>query len=379
MTNIYLLSLLSIIAAAQGVFITTYLVIYAKGNLKANSYFAMILLGLSFQLYDNFMLASKLFEQYPHLVLFSYPFTLAYAPLLFIFIKCITRSESSKYSIDFLHFIPASIHLVYGLVTYHLHTGTFKLNYLLNFLAYSHTDAATQNSLVLSLFNLIIIIQFAIYIIASIVEVKAYKTQSQAVNSFISPKNFKWIIYVMVGVLLLFLFSSLNLTFYLSRILPFQGLGYVALIILSIYIYYLSFFIINNPEMLARQVSLKYESSTLSPMDKEKIQRSLEKCLANEKPYYNSSLTISILAKHLDVQPRFLSQVINEKYHQNFYELINYHRIMEAKALLINKEYNHYSIFGIGLHVGFNSKSSFNSAFRKFTKTTPFSFKKDHQ
>jgi AraC-like DNA-binding protein len=374
MFGINFLSILTIIAAAQGVFIAIYLIFYEKGNLKANIYLALILLGLSFLLYDNFMFASKLFEQFPNLVLFSYPFTLAYAPVLFLFIKCITRSERTKYSRDLIHFIPSILHFGYGLMTYHLHSADFKLNYLLNSISIYETGA--QNSMILSLFNLAIIVQFGIYIAASIIEMNLYKTRSREVNSFVVPKNLKWIISVMVGVLLLFLFSSLNLTLYLSRIEMISGLGQVALIIVSLYIYYLSFFIVRNPEVLARQTSLKYESSSLSSIEKEEIRDLLEKCLENKKPYYNANLTISIFANTLGIQPKHLSQVINEMYHQNFYEFINFHRIQEAKALLIDEAYNHYSIFGVGLHVGFNSKSSFNSAFKKFTKTTPLNYKK---
>ena len=88
--DIKILSLLILFAAAQGMFIALFLVFKRKGNLKANRYLAMILFGLCFQLYDYFMLSNSLFEQFPHVFLFSYPFTLAYAPLLFLFIKSVT-------------------------------------------------------------------------------------------------------------------------------------------------------------------------------------------------------------------------------------------------------------------------------------------------
>jgi AraC-like DNA-binding protein len=376
-TNIGFLSLITIIAAAHGLFIAIYLWLKGRGNKKANRYLALILLGLSFQLYDNFMLLSGLFEQFPHFVLISYPFTLVYAPALFAFVKCVTRPNASNFSTKIFHFIPAILHLLYGLSTFHFHSAPFKINYILHFLTIFQKDAPEQASIVLPLFNIAIIIQFVIYITVSIIEIKAYQTRSKNINSFSSPKSLKWIIYVMGGVFLLFIFSSFNLTLSLSNITPHESLGYIPLIIVSIYIYYISFFIVNNPEILARQVSLKYEKSSLSSGEKEKIICLLEKYLENKKPYYNSNLTISILAKSLDVQPKYLSQVINENYHQNFYEFINFHRIMEAKELLLNKKFDYYSIFGVGLQVGFNSKSSFNAAFKKFTGVTPLKFKKN--
>jgi AraC-like DNA-binding protein len=95
--------------------------------------------------------------------------------------------------------------------------------------------------------------------------------------------------------------------------------------------------------------------------------------MKEEKIFLTEDLTITALANELDISIHHLSQVINDKYKMNFSEYINRQRIEEAKRL-IEKE-SLANIADIAFNVGFNSLSSFNNAFKKFTATTPSQFK----
>lgn len=95
-----------------------------------------------------------------------------------------------------------------------------------------------------------------------------------------------------------------------------------------------------------------------------------------ERLYEDTELTLDKLAQHLNISSGYLSQIINEKEKKNFFEFVNYYRIESVKAKLVDKDFGHYSILGIGLESGFNSKSTFNSVFKKFTGQTPSTFKR---
>jgi AraC-like DNA-binding protein len=100
----------------------------------------------------------------------------------------------------------------------------------------------------------------------------------------------------------------------------------------------------------------------------------LDKILLNferNKTYKNSELTIQQLASILEVKPRLLSSTINTCLNQNFYDFINFHRIKEAKRILQLNIDTKLTIAEVMYSVGYNSKSSFNTAFKKFTKHTP--------
>jgi len=80
----------------------------------------------------------------------------------------------------------------------------------------------------------------------------------------------------------------------------------------------------------------------------------------------------------VDIGPRHLSQVINENLNRNFFDFVNRYRVEEAKKLLINLDKSRNSILDVAFDSGFNSKSSFNMIFKKYTAMTPSQFRKKH-
>jgi AraC-like DNA-binding protein len=72
-----------------------------------------------------------------------------------------------------------------------------------------------------------------------------------------------------------------------------------------------------------------------------------------------------------------LSQLINEGLNQNFFDFVNSYRIEEIKKQLHDPKLSHIKIEEIAFQNGFNSKSAFNTAFKKFTQTTPSQFRKE--
>ncbi len=96
--------------------------------------------------------------------------------------------------------------------------------------------------------------------------------------------------------------------------------------------------------------------------------------ILSKKLYVKPDLTIVDLASELDMHPKLVSQSINSILNQNFNTYINGFRIERAKEMLKEPK-SDLSIDGIGLEAGFKSKSSFYTAFKKFTKTTPSKYK----
>lgn len=98
--------------------------------------------------------------------------------------------------------------------------------------------------------------------------------------------------------------------------------------------------------------------------------------IIENKRYLDPEYSLDVLSKELKISTSKLSRMINEKGDYNFSDYINLLRVEEAKKILIDPEYSHYTIVAIGLECGFNSKSTFYTAFKKFTKTTPTEYKK---
>ncbi|MFN2513182.1 MAG: helix-turn-helix domain-containing protein [Pyrinomonadaceae bacterium] len=119
----------------------------------------------------------------------------------------------------------------------------------------------------------------------------------------------------------------------------------------------------------------KYEKSTLTGERAERYLNKLLRCMKEKKPFTDGDLSLQKLAGGLSIPPHHLSQIINERLGQTFSDFINSYRVEEAKRRLLDPAFNHLSLLGIALDVGFNSKSSFNSVFKKHTNMTPSEFR----
>ncbi len=107
------------------------------------------------------------------------------------------------------------------------------------------------------------------------------------------------------------------------------------------------------------------------------LKTQLHDILLKEELYLDPEISLSKLAKKINLTSHQLSYLINTGFNKNFYEFINKFRVDKAKKLLHDKAYKKYSILGIAYEAGFNSKTSFNTTFKKITGLTPTDFKKN--
>ncbi len=116
-------------------------------------------------------------------------------------------------------------------------------------------------------------------------------------------------------------------------------------------------------------------TSFISEDKKDEIQSKLLQLIQEEKIYRHPSLNINDIVQKTGSNQKYISTVINERFHKNFLTFINEFRINDAKEMLKNDISNQYTIEGIGNMVGFNSRSAFINAFKKTEGTTPSAYK----
>jgi AraC-like DNA-binding protein len=122
----------------------------------------------------------------------------------------------------------------------------------------------------------------------------------------------------------------------------------------------------------------KYETSGLKEGQLQEYLRLVENCMLSKKPYLDGDLTLASLAEQLGMPRHHLTETINSKLGKNFFSYINGYRIHEAMQLLINPQNQQLTILEISHLAGFNSKSSFNTFFKKSTQLSPTQFRKKH-
>ena len=117
----------------------------------------------------------------------------------------------------------------------------------------------------------------------------------------------------------------------------------------------------------------RYAKSPLGAAVRRRIRRKLEAIFAEGSIYKRSDLTLGLLAETLNENPHYVSQVISQELETSFYDLVNGHRVEQAKRLLC--ETPEETVLSIAMDVGFNSKSAFHAAFRRCTGMTPTGFR----
>ncbi|MEQ8928209.1 MAG: helix-turn-helix domain-containing protein, partial [Fulvivirga sp.] len=132
-------------------------------------------------------------------------------------------------------------------------------------------------------------------------------------------------------------------------------------------------------EYVARTKTQKYATSKTQEVDLAEKAHQIKQYMATEKPYLDFELNLSDLADRLEMNPRELSQLINDQLKMNFYEFVNTYRVEEAKQLLKKFSTSEKRINEVMYDSGFSSKSTFNEIFKRTTGMTPKEFRSHTQ
>ena len=129
------------------------------------------------------------------------------------------------------------------------------------------------------------------------------------------------------------------------------------------------------PAFFVHKPKKKYANSTLKEDEASRIMAHLQILTQDRKIFIDQTISIERLSVLLNTSRHILSQVINEKMGQSFYDYINSYRIEEAKSLLKEPERQNHKIAFIAYEAGFNSLSTFNDVFKKMTGLTPSQYR----
>ena len=152
---------------------------------------------------------------------------------------------------------------------------------------------------------------------------------------------------------------------------------YPMMLILALILYYISLQVVINDRFLfdIKEIT-KRKTFILDEAESKNLLDQLTLFMNEEKPFLDGDISLISLAGSLDINPKVLSYVINEQINKNFNQYINDWRIEEVKKRLNDKSYDHFKMLSIAFDCGFNSKSTFNLAFKKATGLSPSEYRK---
>ncbi|MCX6152269.1 MAG: helix-turn-helix domain-containing protein [Ignavibacteriales bacterium] len=366
-----IIAVIILLGIVQGFFVGFFLVTKKSGNRRANNILGAIFFVLSVSMGYYFFYTANLFFKYPHLQKTTFPTTLLFGPLIYFYVKIQTERNYKFIWNHALHFIPFVLVIILNLPFY-LKDADYKLVYLSN--------PAIMKSSMDMLISIFQVIQTSTYIIITKKSINAHVQRLKNETSSLEKMNLHWLNICLNAIISIFVFIASHLVLiYLG--VDLSSIYHVTLpIIITIFIFVFGYLGLIQPEIvfpLNDEISVKkYEKSNLTGEKGDEYLKKLLALMTNEKPYIDNILTLQKLADRLQITPHHLSQIINEKLNQNFFDFINTYRVEEAKKMLIDPNVQNLTVLAIAEECGFNSKSSFNTSFKKYTGITPSEFKK---
>ncbi|MDI9876771.1 helix-turn-helix domain-containing protein [Flectobacillus rivi] len=371
------LSIVNFTAAFQGVF----LCIVLLGRNRAtpeNKALALLVTVISLSLLGPVLGMTGYYRELPHLIRIGDPLVLLYGPFLYRYISLLTHKGNPIW----WHYIPFWLYLG-SLIPFYLQSAEAKIAFgekvFLN---------NTPSGLVIFILSLRTVHIF-FYIVASLNLTRKFQqtlldNYSDLSRLNLNKANFVLKLFILVLMLAIIVFVSMY--FWPLNFVIINNLIGLAFAIL---IYVLAYTAWNRPIIAEELVVREAFENGINNVEKRprstyNLQAEINENLAvrmkslfeSQQIYLQSELSLSQLSLELGVPAYQVSEVINRQYQETFFDLINRYRIEEIKRRLNDDQYKHMSILGIAMDCGFNSKSSFNTAFKKFTGVTPSEYKK---
>jgi AraC-like DNA-binding protein/flagellar biogenesis protein FliO len=348
-----------------------------KVNKKANLWFGAFILGICILIFGDVLIALKMSPESPELRFFlNFPGYLI-APIFYLSVDYYINPTKKWDNKNFLLFFFAIFMIVFMIATH------------ISFIQ----EILSNNEKSFKIFFLFLNVLFALQLIPFfyLAHRKIIKHQKNVrlFSSTLESVDLKWLEHMIKGTVvmggfwianIMLQFSSTNATFNL----------------ISNLIYLLGFFFILYHSMKQKEIYPFNEEEKeeiheiitetdipaenrkkLLPDEKlEEAKSDLEQLMEKDKPFFDCELSLVKLAHQMNTSTHILSYVINNGFDENFYQFVNRYRIEEAKKLILNPKMSHFNLIGIAYEVGFNSKTVFNTTFKKYTELTPTEFKK---
>jgi AraC-like DNA-binding protein len=311
---------------------------------------------------------------FPHAMGLTYPFPTLYGPLFYLYSRLISNKERHLRAVEFLHFAPTF--LIYCITApIFFFSGEEKIAFLNNMVRGIHHPIFT-------VFDFFVSIQGIVYTVLALKVVVEYDRRIKASYSSIDLINLNWLKYLNFGGAVIWSIVALGVAAKAVR-LPLAQFNAMLNVPLSVLVYVIGYMGLKQPEIFLEspiqsrqdESAEKYQKSGLNDESAEEIKKRLLAVMVSEKPYLRQDLTLQRLAEQLKTSTHNLSEVINTRLHQSYYDFVNRYRVEEFKNRLAVPENRRYNLLSIALDSGFQSKGTFNSIFKKNTGMTPSEYK----
>ena len=331
----------------------------------------MLVIGI--HLSSTYLYIQGYWDTYPHLIGITVPFPFFYGSMLYLYVAKSIKNDSRLRRKDYLHFLPIALSYMYMFPFYFFYTAEEK-----RMVDRGEIDDSGTFSNVMVVAFIVSAIAYAVYAFRLL---NRHKSMIEENFSNTENINLNWLRGFIWGIIAIFITVTIvlvsrdiiGITYPFTPEIIFYSMIVFAILALGYYgIKHENIFTDSVIVELNEKSKGSYKRSTLKEDMAKQKHEALSQLMTDEKPYLETNLTLNSLAEQLEITPHHLSQIINQFEGQNFNDFVNKYRVEEF--IVRAQKDPHFSFLALALDSGFNSKSTFNSVFRKHKGVTPSQF-----
>ncbi|WP_299889262.1 AraC family transcriptional regulator [uncultured Lacinutrix sp.] len=364
-----LVDIILVIGMSQGLFLALAIQLLPNKNKKANRTLSIILLIASLTLFVRavpFIITGNI-----KLGIIADTTIYIFGPLLYSYIRQLTFNEKPAFRLNWYHYTPIFLNIIYFI--WSLFYSVTELNELIKL---------GKLNIMFFIVELGGLLSIAFYWIQSFLILKKFKQIQKNQLSF-NQNIIRYLTFVLSAlafflILWLLTFVCLYSFGYYSNYINYTTMWLSA----PVFIYFIGFFSLTQPNIfrlpLENKLAAKKTIVRLKPEEIELLKNRLNELITEDNIHTTPHLSLKSLSEALNTSSNNLSWLLNQVYKKTFYEYINHFRIEDFLQKIQENQHQSKTLLAIAMDSGFNSKSTFNKAFKAIMNDTPSNYIKQN-
>ena len=367
--------------AVQGLFLAGAL-LAQRSNRTANRLLAVLVVAFTIFLASGVYYGTGLFRVFPYFFGVSYQMPWVFGPLVYLYARAASDRSWRFERRHLLHFAPVLVSTILA-VPFYLMSGADKIA------VYDRLQRGELPALIASIDPLKFVSGIS-YSVVTLLYLRRHRLRIRNSYSNIERVNLTWLLWLAGAAAVIWVMAT---SLKLGAVGPRVRDDHISLAI-AIVIYAIGYRGLRQPEIFSYETveeprsaepvlpvtedpsQRRQERPGLSPGEAERLERDLIALMEKKRPWKDPELNLADLAAGLESTPHKVSELLNARLEQTFYDFVNGYRVREVQRRIASGENRTRTMLTLALDAGFASKSTFNQAFKSRTGQTPSGYRK---
>lgn len=346
-------------------------------NRRANQYLVVLLAVMSLLMFEGVLRARGTLIAHPHLIGVNAWVPFVIGPLVFLYVREMTAAEPAQLHPAWPHFVIPALYVLVLATTFWPRSAAYKV-----------AVAMHGGSWIISVLEAVLLVYGIAYACAALVLLRRHRAHVQELYSNLRGVSLRWLLVLALLNALVWVAALVAFALRLSGWSEASMASMIVPIGSTITVFVIGYFQLAQPEIFVPAAAPAplpspapaappppapaYARARLPDDDAAALEARMKTAMTEQRLYRQPGLTLAELADAVGATQHEVSQVLSTRLARNFFTFVNEHRIEAVKTALATTD---RPVLDLAFEAGFQSKSTFNTAFRKATGMTPSEFR----